>query len=170
MNYNYHPNLLRLQCISIYLVWSILFSFSHYRKEDQEVYSNRASVADVKNYYTSFVKQNQLKSFYNHHTVTSVQKVFELKSCIDSESGERLPCCKNFKKNHRFLWEVRGYIEDEDGTDLGNSNKLQEEFCFRAPHVVIATGTLDIPNRLNIVGEDLPFVHHSLHHIVLHSF
>lgn len=133
---------------------------NHYIKEDKEVYNNRASAADVKNYYTTFVKQNQLKSFYNHHTVTSVQKVFELKSCIDSESGERLPCCKNFKKNHPYMWEVRGYIEDEEAMD--NGSKLHEEFCYRTPHVVIATGTFDISNKLNIVGEDLSHVMHSL--------
>lgn len=124
--------------------------------------NNRASVADIKNYYTSFVKQNRLKSFHNHHVVTSVQKVFDFKSCTDSENGERLPCCKNFKENHPFLWEVRGYIENDGATEKEHGPKLQEEFCLQAPHVVIATGTFDIPNRLGIPGENLPHAMHSL--------
>ncbi|CAG2203668.1 Oxidative stress-induced growth inhibitor 2,Oxidative stress-induced growth inhibitor 1 [Mytilus edulis] len=138
---------------------------NHHIKEDEEVYRNRASVADVKNYYTSFVKQNQLNSFYNNHTVTSVRKVFDFKSCIDSESGERLPCCKNFKDNHPFLWEVRGYIENfenDSTTDKERGTKLHEEFCYMAPHVVIATGTFDISNRLNIPGENLSYAVHTL--------
>lgn len=137
-------------------------------KDDQIVHNNRASVADIKNYYSSFVKQNQLKSFYNYHTVTSVQKVYEFKSGIDLESGEMLPCCKKFRKNHPPLWEVRGYVEDEEATDCENGNKLRKEFCFRAPHVVVATGTFDIPNELGIPGENHPHVVHSLHEFEKH--
>ena len=38
----------------------------------------------------------------------------------------------------------------------------REEFCYCTPHVVLATGTYDIPNRLGVSGENFPSVIHSL--------
>lgn len=126
-------------------------------------FNNRATISDVRNYYTEFVKLRHLESnFHDHHVVTSVQKVFKINNHIDMESGEVLPCCRNVKKNHPYHWEVRGYKLTDDTDDRTSQ---REEFCFTAPHVVIATGTFDIPNRLNIPGETLPHVYHSLHEL-----
>ncbi|XP_046368148.1 oxidative stress-induced growth inhibitor 2-like [Haliotis rufescens] len=126
-------------------------------------HSGRATVGDVKDYYSEFVKEKRLqRHFYDYHTVTSVQKVFQVRTFADSESGEVEPCCKNVKKNHGFLWEVRGYrLSAEDG-DFENGNTIREEFCFVSHYVILATGTYDIPNRLGITGETLPHVVHSL--------
>ncbi|KAK6185826.1 hypothetical protein SNE40_007974 [Patella caerulea] len=125
--------------------------------------SNRATIADVKDYYLDFVQQKELApNFYDYHTVTSVQKVFQLKSCIDGESGEVEPCCQNVKQNHSYLWEVRGYRLVSGTDDVENGNIIREEFCFVAPCVVLANGTYDIPNKLGVEGENLPNVIHSL--------
>lgn len=124
---------------------------------------NRATISDVRNYYTDYVAtQNLQHNFYDHHTITSIQKVYHLRNRMDLESGEVEPCCKNIAKNHSFLWEVRGYIS-RDHTEDGEEDVHRTEFCIQAPHVVVATGTFDIPNKLNISGELLPHVIHSLH-------
>ncbi|KAH9503500.1 Oxidative stress-induced growth inhibitor 2 [Bulinus truncatus] len=120
----------------------------------------RATINDVKEYYSDFVKsQNLEKHFRDYHTVTSVQRVFHLRNHVDSESGEVEPCCQNVRRNHPHCWEVRGYhtIMDEHGEPVARQN-----FCYVAPHVVLATGTYDIPNRLGVEGENLLCVVHCL--------
>ncbi|KAL3216354.1 hypothetical protein MRX96_033107 [Rhipicephalus microplus] len=49
------------------------------------------------------------------------------------------------------LWEVKG-VNKQAGA----------AFCYVTPHVVLAAGHYDSPRRLNIPGEDLPFVSHDL--------
>lgn len=46
------------------------------------------------------------------------------------------------------LWEVEGRCKN------GHS------FCYVTPHVVLANGSYDVPNRLNVPGEQLPYVWH----------
>ncbi|KAK3085452.1 hypothetical protein FSP39_003576, partial [Pinctada imbricata] len=123
--------------------------------------AGRATTKDMRHYYADFVEERHLSpNFRDSHVVTSVQKVAQVNKCIDSESGEVEPCCKckNVKKNHSYLWEVRGYnIIQDDMT-----GELCESFCYIAPNVVIATGTSDTPNRLGVPGETLPHCLHSL--------
>ena len=52
--------------------------------------------------------------------------------------------------------------EKGDGEDEAELGWEREEFCYRTPHVVLATGTYDIPNRLGVAGESSPMVVHSL--------
>lgn len=110
------------------------------------------------------MKEKELTSnFCNEHVVTSVQKVFQTRTSIDSESGEVLPCCKNVVKNHPFLWEVRGYkMSGKETNNEDNASVQREDFCFATPNVVLATGTYDIPNKVGAAGENLPHVLHSL--------
>ncbi|BFZ13100.1 hypothetical protein BsWGS_16139 [Bradybaena similaris] len=120
----------------------------------------RATIGDVKDYYTAYVKLQGLEKFFrDFHTVTSVQRVFHVRSNVDSESGEVEPCCRNVRVNHTHCWEVRGYctIMDDQGMPFA-----RRDFCYVAPHVVLATGAYDIPNRLGVEGENLPTVVHSL--------
>jgi len=56
----------------------------------------------------------------------------------------------------RFLWEVTGVRLDPDLNDGDRG------FCIRTANVVLATGSNDIPNKLQIPGESLDFVHHSV--------
>ncbi|XP_059138549.1 oxidative stress-induced growth inhibitor 2-like [Physella acuta] len=120
----------------------------------------RATISDVKEYYSDYVKTQRLsKYFKDFHTVTSVQRVFHLRNHVDSESGEVEPCCQNVRRNHTHCWEVRGYhtIMNDEGQPVA-----RREFCYVAPHVVLATGAYDIPNRLGVDGENLPCVVHCL--------
>lgn len=72
----------------------------------------------------------------------------------DCESGEEDPdadaCCRN-----KLLWEVRGVRQIADA-ETGSSTT--EEFCYRAPSVVLANGAFDLPNMLRVPGEERPFV------------
>lgn len=52
------------------------------------------------------------------------------------------------------LWEVTGHIRTTEG--------LEEDFCYVTPNVVLAIGGYDLPNQMNVQGEDLPFVVKSL--------
>ena len=56
----------------------------------------------------------------------------------------------------QYLWEVSGYHYIQDG-DLVR----KEEFCYTTLNVVMACGQ-EKPNTLDIPGENLPFVLHSL--------
>ena len=139
--------------------------------------SGRATIADVKDYYTDYIRTQGLEqNFRDFHTVTSVQQVYHLKNIVDSESGEVEPCCGNVRRNHPHCWEVRGYITNST-LDEGKGDQkqrvrneesgeetitAQHEFCYVAPHVVLAIGTYDVPNRLGVKGESLPCVVHSL--------
>ncbi|GFO28801.1 oxidative stress-induced growth inhibitor 2 [Plakobranchus ocellatus] len=147
----------------------------------------RATIADVKDYYTDYVKSQGLESnFRDFHVVTNVQQVYHLRNIVDSESGEVEPCCGNVRRNHPHCWEVRGYVttvasrsnpKDTNSENPGEGNDSRSKtdgesgeevviarhgFCYVAPHVVLAVGAYDTPNRLGVEGESLPCVIHSL--------
>ncbi|XP_046386313.1 oxidative stress-induced growth inhibitor 1-like [Ischnura elegans] len=60
------------------------------------------------------------------------------------------------------LWRVSGYQVEEKVEDDGRVSEVCHEFSYVTPHLVLATGCSDRPNRLGIPGETLPFVVHSL--------
>ena len=91
--------------------------------------------------------------------MTSVQRVYHLRNVVDNESGEVEPCCRNVRLNHTHCWEVRGYHSTVD--NLGEVVS-RHDFCYLSPHVVLATGAYDIPNKLGVEGENLSFVAHNL--------
>lgn len=76
-----------------------------------------------------------------------------------SNSYYKSPCGQNQTENDPCspLFEVTGYevVQTEEGKqDI-------QHFTYLTKNVVLATG-LDLPNRLNVPGEDLSFVTHSL--------
>ncbi|XP_074645233.1 oxidative stress-induced growth inhibitor 2-like [Tubulanus polymorphus] len=117
-----------------------------------------ASTDEVGQYYMDYIKNKGISNrFYSFHTVTSVCKVQDSKRLvIDGENGE-ITGDINVDKN--FIWEVCG-----QKIVIHNCDKDPEieDFCYRAMNVVLATGSSDTPNRLEIVGENLPFVMHSM--------
>lgn len=125
-----------------------------------EAMHGRATMCDVKDYYTDYVETQGLQKYFkDNYTVTSVQRVYHLKNVVDSESGEVEPCCHNVRRNHTHCWEVRGHhtVYDDQGEAI-----TRQDFCYLAPHVVLATGAYDISNRLGVEGENSEFVSHSL--------
>jgi thioredoxin reductase (NADPH) len=58
-------------------------------------------------------------------------------------------------------YERADSVQRTDGGFVVKTTRQTGETCeYRAPNVVIATGYYDLPNRLNIPGEDLPHVFH----------
>ncbi len=127
-----------------------MYCFSY---EKANVKADRASIEDVRMYYEEYVKVKGLEgNFRPGTTVTSIERVLDVNHSIDSESGEQNPCSSSH--HGKFKWEVRGYrmITDQEGFPE------MDEFCFRAPNIVLATGSYDLPSRLGVPGEHYPYV------------
>ncbi|XP_038665025.1 oxidative stress-induced growth inhibitor 2 isoform X2 [Scyliorhinus canicula] len=122
--------------------------------------NDRATPEEIASYYKDYVKIMGLqKNFVNNTWVTSVSKwqqdqenVKDKKSVKKDVTMQQLPATEN-GPSHR-LWEVRGYQRIGDGSHV--------PFCLFTENVVLATGTYDLPARLGVEGEDLPFVFHSI--------
>ncbi|XP_064639755.1 oxidative stress-induced growth inhibitor 1-like [Lineus longissimus] len=123
--------------------------------------SDRASLAEVGQYYHDYVKEKGLeKNFLDRHTVTTVQKVLDINTqIVDDESGE-IVIGTGDTKNTPMIWEVCG--KKHIFNEILEEEVLVEEFCFRTPNVILATGSYDQPNKLGIPGENLPHVIHSV--------
>jgi len=122
--------------------------------------SPRASAAEVRQYYRDYVASQRLSPYFVCHVVvTSVRRVYDDCSGLqaDCDSGEDVHC--STENSRPVVWEVRGY-RALDGTHADQNG--QEEFCYRAPTVVLATGAFAIPNALHVPGETRPFVLHSV--------
>ncbi|KAM5157996.1 oxidative stress-induced growth inhibitor 2 [Mantella aurantiaca] len=123
--------------------------------------SDRATPAEVAAYYKHYVKIMGIqRNFVDNTYITSVARPYRDQEdsdghdpeavapegpCIDKENGEPM-----LKKN----WEVHGYRRAADGS--------HQPFCLFSETVVLATGTFDAPARLEVLGEDLSFVSHSI--------
>uniref|UniRef100_A0A8C6MAS3 Oxidative stress-induced growth inhibitor 1 n=1 Tax=Nothobranchius furzeri TaxID=105023 RepID=A0A8C6MAS3_NOTFU len=111
------------------------------REKRRNVRNDRATPAEIASYYQHYVTQMSLEqSFACGTTVTSVTR----------EPGDQkgLPPC----------WRILG-LQRREGEALGVSEEVP--FSLLAHNVVLATGTHDIPARLGVEGESLPFVCHS---------
>ncbi|XP_026161693.1 oxidative stress induced growth inhibitor 1 [Mastacembelus armatus] len=115
------------------------------RDKRRNVRNDRATPAEIASYYQHYVSQMSMeKNFACGATVTSVTR----------EPGNQngLPPC----------WRVMG-LQCREVEELGDGSSVMQEvpFSLLAHNVVLATGTHDIPARLGIEGESLPFVCHS---------
>ncbi|KAF4524888.1 hypothetical protein B566_EDAN015544 [Ephemera danica] len=113
---------------------------------------SRASVAALARYYSDYVRRRGIeKNFHCGTVVTSVSLLQEvMPSCKrDPETGVDI-------EQENPLWVVQGVQlgGDEGAPDI--------PFCYVSPHVVLATGNYDRPNKLNVPGDSLPFVLYSL--------
>lgn len=114
------------------------------RDKRRNLRNDRATPAEIASYYQHYVSQMSLEqNFACGTTVTSVTRQLE---------QEGLPPC----------WRVSG-LQQREGEELGDGYRVAEEarFSLLARSVVLATGTHDIPARLGVEGEALPFVCHS---------
>ncbi|XP_031160791.1 oxidative stress induced growth inhibitor 1 [Sander lucioperca] len=115
------------------------------REKRRNVRNDRATPAEIASYYQHYVSQMSLEqSFACGTTVTSVTR-----QPGNQEGGP--PC-----------WRVTG-LQHREGEELGDGSAVSEAvpFSMLAHNVVLATGTHDIPARLGVEGESLPYVCHS---------
>ncbi|XP_071349797.1 oxidative stress induced growth inhibitor 1 [Trachinotus anak] len=115
------------------------------RDKRRNVRNDRATPAEIASYYQHYVSQMSLEqSFACGTTVTSVTR--------QPSNQEGSPS----------YWRVTG-LQRREGEELGDGSSVSEEvpFSLLAHNVVLATGTHDIPARLGVEGESLPFVCHS---------
>uniref|UniRef100_A0A8C1MNB5 Oxidative stress-induced growth inhibitor 1 n=1 Tax=Cyprinus carpio TaxID=7962 RepID=A0A8C1MNB5_CYPCA len=110
------------------------------RDKRRNLRNDRATPAEIASYYQHYVSKMGLeKSFACGTTVTSVSRV-------SLESG-------------RSVWKIQG-LQRRASSGEGNE-VIEVPFSVYAENVVLATGTHDIPARLGVDGENLPFVCHS---------
>nr|XP_055068189.1 oxidative stress induced growth inhibitor 1 [Misgurnus anguillicaudatus] len=110
------------------------------RDKRRNVRNDRATPAEIASYYQHYVNKMGLeKRFACGTTVTSVRQV-------SLDSG-------------RTVWKIQGL---QRKSKVGEGQEEAEvPFSVHAENVVLATGTHDIPARLGVEGENLPFVCHS---------
>ncbi|XP_067101797.1 oxidative stress induced growth inhibitor 1 [Osmerus mordax] len=108
------------------------------REKRRNVRNDRATPAEIASYYQHYVRQMGLEgNFACSTTVTSLER----------QPGSA-------------LWRVQG-LQRGTGEELEGGCHDQVPFTVLARNVVLATGTHDIPARLGVEGEGLPFVCHS---------
>ncbi|XP_071448297.1 oxidative stress-induced growth inhibitor 1-like [Hetaerina americana] len=81
------------------------------------------------------------------------------------DSEDKVQTCPETGVSHASsptLWSVSGYQIEEKIDEDGRVSEICHDFTYITPHLVLATGCVDRPNRLGIPGETLPFVMHSL--------
>ncbi|XP_056462183.1 oxidative stress induced growth inhibitor 1 [Gadus chalcogrammus] len=114
------------------------------REKRRNLRNDRATPAEIASYYQHYVTQMSLgQSFACGTTVTAL-------TWQPGREGEE-PC-----------WRVTGQQRSE-GEELEDGHTLRQDvpFSISAQNVVLATGTHDIPARLEVEGETLPYVCHS---------
>ncbi|XP_065255877.1 oxidative stress-induced growth inhibitor 2 isoform X1 [Emys orbicularis] len=129
----------------------------------RSIKSDRVMPEEIACYYKQYVKVMGLqKNFRDNAYVTSVSRLYREQDDEDESqvsediSTQHLQMEKEdvqtslIKRN----WEVRGYQRTTDGS--------QVPFCLFAENVALATGTFDSPGRLQVEGEEFPFVFHSM--------
>lgn len=71
----------------------------------------------------------------------------------------------DLENEDRSVWEIQGVQKrpalEEGGGEESKADTEEVPFSVYAENVVLATGTHDIPARLGVEGENLPFVSHS---------
>ncbi|KAG5274372.1 hypothetical protein AALO_G00135390 [Alosa alosa] len=112
------------------------------REKRRNVRNDRATPAEIASYYQHYVTQMGLERNFASGTVTSVQRV-------------------DVEQTGSTVWKIQGvqkraFVEEESEEGIE-----EEHFSVFAENVVLATGTHDIPARLGVEGESLPFVSHS---------
>ncbi|XP_061894033.1 oxidative stress-induced growth inhibitor 1-like [Entelurus aequoreus] len=110
----------------------------------RNVRNDRATPAEIASYYQHYVSQMSLEDNFACRTVvTSVTR--------RPGNQEGSPPC----------WRVKG-LQCREGAELGDASTSEKvPFSLLAHNVVLATGTHDIPARLGVEGESLPYVCHS---------
>lgn len=112
---------------------------------------------EIARYYKHYVNVMGLQKNFRENTyITSVSRLYRDQG--DNGSQDRDISTKRLQnQKSKFIkrnWEIRGYQRIAGGSHV--------PFCLFAENVALATGTLDSPAHLEVEGEELPFVFHSL--------
>ncbi|KAG9478710.1 oxidative stress-induced growth inhibitor 2 [Eleutherodactylus coqui] len=126
----------------------------------RNIKSDRATPAEVASYYKHYVKLMGIqRNFIDNTYITSVARPYRETDESIGNSSEDVACEEThtdkeneavYKKN----WEIHGFQRLADGS--------HQPFFLFAESVVLATGTFDAPARLEVHGENLPYVSHSI--------
>ncbi|KAM3620680.1 uncharacterized protein V6R79_000549 [Siganus canaliculatus] len=113
------------------------------RDKRRNVRNDRATPAEIASYYQHYVSKMSLEqNFACGTTVTAVTR--------EPGGPDGAPPC----------WRVTG-VQRREGAEPAEELFEEVPFSLLAHNVVLATGTHDIPARLGVEGESLPFVCHS---------
>ncbi|MEE6463615.1 hypothetical protein FKM82_005978 [Ascaphus truei] len=128
----------------------------------RNIKTDRATPAEVASYYKHYVKVMGLqRNFIDNTYITSVTRLYREQEESESQENEEVsPEPPQIQKENdqsvliKKNWEIQGYQRAADGS--------HQPFCLFAENVALATGTFDEPARLEVNGEDLPYVLHSV--------
>ncbi|XP_074843078.1 oxidative stress-induced growth inhibitor 2 [Carettochelys insculpta] len=132
-------------------------------RKRRSIKSDRVMPEEIACYYKQYVKVMGLqKNFRDNAYITSVSRL-----CREQDDEDESQVSEDISTQHLEVekediqtslikrnWEVRGYQRTKDGS--------QVPFCLFAENVALATGTFDSPGRLQVEGEEFPFVFHSM--------
>ncbi|XP_067414356.1 oxidative stress-induced growth inhibitor 2 [Emydura macquarii macquarii] len=129
----------------------------------RNIKSNRVMPEEIACYYKQYVKVMGLqKHFRDNAYITSVSRLYREQDDEDESQASEDISTQHLQMEKEDVqtslikrnWEIRGYQRTTDGS--------QEPFCLFAENVALATGTFDSPGRLQVEGEEFPFVFHSM--------
>lgn len=138
--------------------WAAEYRETH---KDTTILSNhrRATLSEVAHYYQDYVKSKKLEeNFVPYTKVLSIRRL-KGRRVINDESGEpEIPCQRCCKLEGENLFEVKGeHIDPFCG--------CRQKFTVLSPNVVLATGMMGKPNRLNVPGDDFRYVRYDLKYL-----
>ncbi|CAM2106827.1 unnamed protein product [Caretta caretta] len=129
----------------------------------RSIKSDRVMPEEIACYYKQYVKVMGLqKNFRDNAYITSVSRLYREQDDEDESQASEDISTQHLQMEKEDVqsslikrnWEVRGYQRTTDGS--------QVPFCLFAENVALATGTFDSPGRLQVEGEEFPFVFHSM--------
>ncbi|XP_071488347.1 oxidative stress-induced growth inhibitor 1-like [Diadema antillarum] len=142
-------------------------SFEEWAAEYRETHSEtaaktshrRATLSEVAHYYDAYVKKKKLVDYFVPYTkVVSVRRL-KGRRVINSESGEpEIRCQRCCKYQGENLFEIKG-------VNVNPGCGCKQSFTVLSPNVVMATGMLGKPNRLNVPGDDFRYVRYDLKYL-----
>ncbi|XP_060099518.1 oxidative stress-induced growth inhibitor 2 isoform X2 [Heteronotia binoei] len=124
---------------------------------------DRVLPEEIARYYKHYVKVMGLqKNFRDNIYITSVSRLYREQDHENESQVKEHVSTQHFQTQEqdgqnptiKRNWEIRGYQRAADGSHV--------PFCLFAENVALATGTFDAPGRLQVEGEDFPFVLHSM--------
>jgi len=113
---------------------------------------------------------NSLYNYPTHMTFFTTPELLEIGDLPMTsmyEKPTRTEALKYYRRvAEHYKLDIHQYerVESIDGTDgaftVPTTDRVGDQHCYKAKKIVIATGYYDVPNLLNVPGEELPKVIH----------